>query len=65
MAKGTPLLEKGYKGMVWGLSEEKKPELIMRKHGKSWFCENSGDISVILFLLDMQIFMFRQKLKTC
>ena len=31
MAKGTPLLEKGYKGVFESLSEEKQSELIMRK----------------------------------
>ena len=31
LAKGTPLLEKGYKGVFEGLPEEKQSELIMRK----------------------------------
>lgn len=31
MAKGTPLLEKGYKGVFEGISEEKQSELIVRK----------------------------------
>lgn len=31
MAKGTPLLEKGYKGVFESLSEEKQSELIVRK----------------------------------
>ena len=31
LAKGTPLLEKGYKGVFESLSEEKQSELIVRK----------------------------------
>ena len=31
MAKGTPLLEKGYKGVLESLPEEKQSELIVRK----------------------------------
>ena len=31
MAKGTPLLEKGYKGVFESLPEEKQSELIVRK----------------------------------
>ena len=31
IAKGTPLLEKGYKGVFESLSEEKQSELIGRK----------------------------------
>jgi hypothetical protein len=31
MAKGTPLLEKGYKGVFESLSEEKQSEFIVRK----------------------------------
>ncbi len=31
MAKGTPLLEKGYKGVFESLSKEKQSELIVRK----------------------------------
>ena len=31
MAKGTPLLEKGYKGVFESLPEEKPSELIVRK----------------------------------
>ena len=31
LAKGTPLLEKGYKGIFEGLSKEKQSELIVRK----------------------------------
>ena len=33
MAKDTPLLEKGYKGVFESLSEEKQPELIVKKAG--------------------------------
>ena len=33
LAKGTPLLEKGYKGVFEGLPEEKQSELIGRKAG--------------------------------
>ena len=31
MAKGTPFLEKGYKGVLESLPEEKKSKLIVRK----------------------------------
>lgn len=31
LAKGTPLLEKGYKGIFESLSKEKQSELIVRK----------------------------------
>lgn len=31
LAKDTPLLEKGYKGVFESLSEEKQSELIVRK----------------------------------
>ncbi len=33
MAKGTPLMEKGYKGVFESLSEEKQSELIVKKAG--------------------------------
>ena len=33
MAKGTPLMEKGYKGVFESLSKEKQSELIGRKAG--------------------------------
>ena len=33
LAKGTPLLEKGYKGIFESLSKEKHSELIVRKAG--------------------------------
>lgn len=31
LAKGTPLLEKGYKGMFESMLEEKRSELVVRK----------------------------------
>ena len=39
MAKGTPLLEKGYKGVFESLPEEKQSELIIRKTD---FAKTSG-----------------------
>ncbi len=36
IAKGTPLLEKGYKGTFESLPEEKQPILIGRKAGCEW-----------------------------
>jgi len=46
--KGTPLLEKGYKGVFESLSEEKQSELIMRKAN---FVKTAG---IYLYILSVE-----------
>lgn len=51
LAKGTSMLEKGYKGIFESLSKEKQSEFIVRKAN---FAKAAGILFVILFLWEKE-----------